>query len=387
MATLTRTMTYAELVAAIAANGLNKGESITISDYQTVHTIPETTDTNTGEIEPLLVTAISNNELKPEAYSVAFPDDIIYYCPDNDQTMVPGCTKGYIYRRIDTKQNNDFPFDFRQVKFRRWQIDVPNWDDTAEYSKMSVVKRPTGTTAEQLEIYVSLVDSNTNHVITDTAYWRRFEFDNLTYISPTETAWDRSEDYTFVIPCSELYQDYHFFADGDYTTCYSNKLESPLNNLIENSNSVVFGDNFYSNSIGANFSSNSIGGNFFSNRIRGSFTYNSIGGNFYYNSIGAGFYSNSIGGSFTYNSIGADFYYNSIGNNFYSNSIGDNFYSNSIGDNFNSNNLSDNVNSIDFTAVAELYSKTYSHQIISKSTGGCVILWYDAAGAEQKTVI
>lgn len=369
MATLTRTMTYAELVAAIAANGLNKGESITISDYQTVHTIPNTSDTNTGDVEPLLVTAISNNELKPEAYSVAFPDDIIYYCPDNDQTMVPGCTKGYIYRRIDTKQNNDFPFDFRQVKFRRWQIDVPNWDDATEYSKMNVVKRPTGTTEQQLELYISLVDSNTNHVVTDAAYWRRFEFNNLTYISPTETAWDRSDEYTFVIPCSELYQDYHFFADGDYTTCYSNKLESPLNNLIENSNSVVFGDNFYSNSIGAYFINNSIGANFFSNIIGANFGSNSIGDNFFYNSIGAYFSSNSIGGYFNYNSIGAD------------------FFSNIIGAGFSYNNSSDNINNTDFTAVAELYGKSYAHQIIGKASGGCVIIWYDNTGEQQTIVI
>ncbi len=398
-------MTYAQLVAAISAGTLNKGESITISDYQTVHTIPNTEDTNTGEIEPLLVTAISNNELKPEAYSVAFPDDIIYYCPDNDQSMVPGCTKGYIYRRIDTKQNNDFPFDFRQVKFRRWQIDVPNWDDAAEYSKMSVVKRPTGTAAQQLEVYISLVDSNTNHVVTDAAYWRRFEFDNLTYISPTETAWDRSDEYTFVIPCSELYQDYHFFADGDYTTCYSNKLESPLNNLIENSNSVVFGANFSYNSIGAlfsfnsivgNFHSNSIGVYFHSNSIGAEFNSNSIGDNFSSNSIGANCYCNSIEANCTNNSIGAEFnsnsivgpfYSNSIGANFYANSIGGGFSSNSIGADFYFNNLSDNVNTVDFTSVIELYNKSYAHQIISKQDGGCVVIWYDDTGDQVKIVI
>lgn len=351
MATLTRDLTYAQLVAAIAAGELNEGEGIWITDYQTVHTILNTSDTNTGEIEPLFVTAISNNELKPEAYSVAYPDDVIYYCPENDQTMVPGCTKGYIYRRVDTKQSNDFPFDFRQVKFRRWQIDVPNWDNATEYSKMSVVKRPTGTAQEQLEVYISLVDSNTNHAVTDSAYWRRFEFDNLAYVSPSESSWDRSDNIDFIIPCTALYQDYHFFATGDYSSCYSNKLESPKNNLIENSNTVVFGGGFYSNSIGANFG------------------FNSIGGGFNSNSIGAGFNSNSIGVNFSFNSIGANFSFNSIGANFYN------------------NNSVDNVTSIDFTAVAELYNKTYAHQVIGKEDGGCVVIWYDDAGDQQKIVI
>ena len=384
MATLTRTMTYAELVAAITAGTLNKGESITISDYQTAHTIPNTTDTNTGDIEPLLVTAISNNELKPEAYSVAYPDDIIYYSPDNDQAMVPGCTKGYIYRRIDTKQSNDFPFDFRQVKFRRWQIDVPNWDDATEYSRLSVVKRPTGTAGQQLEVYISLVDSNTNHVVTDTAYWRRFEFDNLTYISPTETAWDRSDEYTFTIPCSSLYQDYHFFADGDYSTCYSNKLESPKNNLIEQSNTVVFGANFYSNSIGANFHSNSTGADFAYNSIGTNFNYNSTGANFNYNSIGANFNYNSTGANFNYNSIGTGFNYNSTGANFNYNSTGADFAYNSIGTGFNYNSTGANFNynsigtgfnnvvgsatGVDFTAASHVYAQ-YTCTLFKRADG------------------
>lgn len=262
MATLTRDLTYAQLVAAIAAGELNEGEGIWITDYQTVHTIPNTSDTNTGEIEPLLVTAISNNELKPEAYSVAFPDDVIYYNPTNDQTMVPGCTKGYIYRRVDTKQSNDFPFDFRQVKFRRWQINATNWNSATQYSKLSVVKRTTGTTAQQLEVYISLVGSNINHVVTDAAYWRRFEFDNLTYISPTPTVWDRTDEDEFAIPCTGLYMDYHFFADGNYLYCYSNKLESPNSNLIISNNTVIFGSGFTNNNIGANFRQNTIANNF-----------------------------------------------------------------------------------------------------------------------------
>jgi hypothetical protein len=346
MATLTRDLTYAQLVAAIAAGELNEGEGIWITDYQTVHTIPNTSDTNTGEIEPLLVTAISNNELKPEAYSVAFPDDVIYYNPTNDQTMVPGCTKGYIYRRVDTKQSNDFPFDFRQVKFRRWQIDVPNWDNATEYSKMSVVKRPTGTAEEQLEVYISLVDSNTNNAVTNEAFWRRFEFDNLSYISPTANSWDRSDEYTFIIPCSALYQDYHFFADGDYyATCYSNKLASPNENLIKNTNTVIFGANFTYNSISTNFTSNSIGDNFTLNSIGAYFTHNSIGADFYSNNIGTNFYFNSIGANFYSNGIGDEFYSNIIGTDFTYNSIGAYFSYNSIGAYFSNNSISNNFNS------------------------------------------
>ena len=87
---------WANLIELMNNNQLIPGAKYLITDYQTVHTIPNTEDTNTGEVEPLLVTAISANELAPEAYSALFPDDVIYYSPTNDQTMVPGCTKGYI---------------------------------------------------------------------------------------------------------------------------------------------------------------------------------------------------------------------------------------------------------------------------------------------------
>ena len=95
-------VTYAQLAALISGSDLIQGRQYLITDYQTVHTIPGTADTNTGSTEPLIVTAISVNELSPIAYSTTYPDDIIHYSPVNDLSAVPGCTKGHIYRRIDT---------------------------------------------------------------------------------------------------------------------------------------------------------------------------------------------------------------------------------------------------------------------------------------------
>ena len=374
-------ITYEQLAAAIAASTLTPGAKYLITDYQTVHTIPETSDTNTGEVEPLLVTAISANELAPEAYSALFPDDVIYYSPTNDQAMVPGCTKGYIYRRVDTKQNNDIPFDFRQVKFRRWQISQPTWDAATTYTKGAVVKSTTDDT-----LWMSLQDNNLNNTPSDTADWRQFEWDNLSYVSPSENNWYIVNDnIQIIVTCTALYQDYKIWANAaDYTSAFSNKIDTPLISIIGNTNTVIFGADFYGNSVGANFSNNSIGANFnsnsvgayFSNNSIGTgFSYNSIGANFrnnsigayfYGNSVGADFYNNSIGadfnnnsvgvyfggnfieGSFVNNSIGADFHHNSIGAyfyknfivaRFYDNSIGTNFYENSIGDNFSYNSV------------------------------------------------
>ena len=341
-------ITYDQLTAAISGSTLIPGAKYLITDYQTVHIIPNTEDINTGEVEPLLITAISANKLAPEAYSALFPDDVIYYSPTNDQDIVPSCTKGYIYRRVDTKQNNDIPFDFRQVKFRRWQISQPTWDEATTYEKGAVVKSTVDGT-----LWVSLVAGNLNNDTSNDAYWRQFEWDNLSYVSPRENEWLIVEDtFQIMLTCTALYQDYKMWAnDADYATAFSNKIDTPLSGLIENTNTVIFGANFNSNAIGADFGNNSIGANFF------------------YNSIGANFIGNSIGDGFNRNSIGADFYYNFIGANFYYNST------------------SANIQSKDLSAVTELYNKQYPHELIATDGGGVLIRWYNNTGVQQTQFI
>ena len=297
--------------------------------------------------------------------------------------MVVGCTKGYIYRRVDTKQNNDIPFDFRQVKFRRWQISQPTWSGATTYTKYAVVKSTTDTT-----LWMSLHDSNLNHATSDTAYWRQFEWDNLSYVSPFENQWYIVDSaFQIILTCTTLYQDYKMWAnDAYYTLAHSNKIECLLSNIIEYSNTVIFGGGFFSNSIGAGFNYNSIGTNFYGNSIGADFNYNSIGADFNYNSIGAGFYSNSIGTNFYGNSIGADFNYNCVEAGFYGNSIGANFRGNSIGAGFNSNSTSANI-SKDLSAVTELYNKDYLHELIATDGGGVLIRWYNSSGVQQTQFI
>ena len=335
--------TYAELSTMIAGSGsLVAGAKYLISDYASVHTIPSTTDTNTPTAEPLVVTAISSNEFAPIAYSPSFPNDVIYYEFTSDQAVVAGCTKGYIYRRVDTIQNNDIPFDFRSVKFRRWQISASLSDTTgaiADYTAGQVVLKTGGA-----QLYIKL-NAKTAVLFTDTGSWKRFEWDNLTYVSPTATNWGININLT--IPCSALYTDYLMFQS--YPTYHSNTIMGVGVNLLVNCNNVIFGAGFTSNSIGANFYNNSIDANFTSNSIGANFYNNSIGATFSYNSIGAGFTYNFIGAGFISNSIGANFYNNSIGANFTSNSIGAGFYNNSIGAGFSG-----------FTIIASFQSNTVS---------------------------
>jgi len=130
-------VTYAELAALISGSDLIQGRQYLITDYRTVHTIPNTVDTNTGTLEPLIVTALSTTDLEPVAYSTTHKDDIVYYDPVNN-SKVNGSTKGCIYRRIDTVNNSDIPFDWREVKFRRWQIDVDTVFDIGDTTRSAI---------------------------------------------------------------------------------------------------------------------------------------------------------------------------------------------------------------------------------------------------------
>ena len=160
-------VTYTEITALIGSNTLVPGQKYLITDYQTVHTIPTTVDTNTGPIEPLIVTALSVNELEPIAYSTLHPEDIIYYDVENNLTRVPGCTKGHILRRIDTLQNNDIPTDWRYVKYRRYALNVTNtYDVGTSYARGAVVIDGVGDT-----IYVSMVSSNIGNALSDKTKW------------------------------------------------------------------------------------------------------------------------------------------------------------------------------------------------------------------------
>ena len=132
-------------------------------DYQTIHIIPNTSAINVGATEPIIITATSSSTIDCIVQSLSYPKDIIYYSITNNNSIVNGSTKGYIYRRIDTVQNNDLPFDFREVKFRRWQLNVTTQDATgavSNYTTGDVVKK-TSTN----EIYIKSINANNVDIV------------------------------------------------------------------------------------------------------------------------------------------------------------------------------------------------------------------------------
>lgn len=135
---------YADLVTAIGASTLRKGQYYRITDFQTTHNIVGSSPVtlNTGAVEPLIVFAIAANKLSPIAYSETWPGDIIYYTTAN--TAQSGASKGVILRRIDTVVNVDVCNDFRNVKYRRWALAPAAWSASTAYPHAAVVQYTDG---------------------------------------------------------------------------------------------------------------------------------------------------------------------------------------------------------------------------------------------------
>ncbi|AFF28097.1 gp99 [Sphingomonas phage PAU] len=114
-------ITYNDLIAKINNSILARNKRYRIIDYKTVSDWSDGVTSLTLEsdqIEPLIVLATSVNTLAPIAYSESFPDDVIYYNVSNDSSssLYYGCTTGHITKRIDTINNSEYDFDFRNMK-------------------------------------------------------------------------------------------------------------------------------------------------------------------------------------------------------------------------------------------------------------------------------
>ena len=389
-------VTYAELAALISGSDLIQGRQYLITDYQTVHTIPGTADTNTGITEPLIVTAISTNDLEPVAYSTVYKDDIVYYDHVNN-SKVNGSTKGCIYRRIDTLNNSDIPFDWRAVKFRRWQIDVDTvFDIGATYALGDVILDANNTT-----IWISLINGNIGNTPTDIdGYWRKFEWDNLEYVSHSSVSMilNTLVPQPITIPVTANYQDilsitsatrvtmsYKRYSGLDIlasnNSCFGDLLDTTINcttNFRNNHiNDITYSDInvtlFYNNSIQA-FSRNVIREEFYENSLY-TFTHNHVLYTFRFNSFRKFDYNYCNGVDFTTNKQGST---QGISKNIFNSMISSNHMDKIGGDNFTFNEFhrGADVNNISFLSATHVF-ENYTTQTIQRSNNTLRLSYVD----------
>ena len=127
-------VTYDQLVNLIQSSELREGLHYLLSDFRTKFNIylgaVASEDIHQGNVEPLLLTAISRNKLSPVAHSATYPKDIIRYdvtsslCEDGITTR-----PGTITFRMD-EYGNEAYCDVRNAGSYRIPLIAPAWDDT-----------------------------------------------------------------------------------------------------------------------------------------------------------------------------------------------------------------------------------------------------------------
>lgn len=121
-------LTGAQLDAKIAAESLVIGKQYLQTDFVSKGIIEGTGRVFTGEIEPLIFTAVSSSKLGAICKSVVFPSDVIEIDLE-DKICEDAVTArmGKITFRQD-KNGNSTPYDFRAVKFERFIPDCAAWE-------------------------------------------------------------------------------------------------------------------------------------------------------------------------------------------------------------------------------------------------------------------
>ena len=316
---------------------------------------------------------------------------------DNDNTKYAWADttngKGVIYRMIDEWQN-DCPYDFKNVQFRRYWA---NGINTAKPGNpKDIILQGYYSTSSNADTFTEGIDTNDylflftftrlnnisenyakgsvtqSNVLDESIQTEGFDTDagkrcSNNILKPTETVLvvDTKKYMTFVLlnnvfitikrRAAKVYQPP--FDNTLGSNCYTNSFG---NGCYGNS----FGNNCYGNSFGNNCSTNSFGNNCYTNSFGNDCHGNSFGNNCYGNSFGNYCVINSFENDCYRNSFGNGCSGNSFGNNCYGNSFEDDCYINSFGNNFQYNTLGNGIQHVEITT-----DKIYHTQILNGTKG------------------
>ena len=405
-------LTYNELKELRDNSKLKPSQYYRITDFvTTVANDPEAR--SAGHAFDIIVLASEKNKLQEECYAIQHEGDTyfancnlagwkIWYCLDNDTTKYAWADtangKGVIYRMIDEWQN-DCPYDFKNVQFKRYWANGINITKNEGEPKDIILQGYYGT-ASNTDIFTEGVDTNDylfcftftrlnnisvdylkgsviqSNVLDESIQTEGFDINlgnrcSNNILKPTETdlVVDTKKYITFIllnnvfitvkIDGYEVYQP--SFDNTLGASCVNNTFGSNVYGLLFLSRCVnnTFGNNCYGNSFGNNCYSNSFGYN-----CNG----NSFGNDCESNSFGNFCYDNSFGNSCTYNlfssncngnSFGNSCYHNSFGNYYINNSFGNHCYQNTFGNYCHSNTFGNECSSNSFGNVC--YSNSFGN--------------------------
>jgi len=403
-------ITYQALRTLQDGSGLTPGGYYLITDFKTCYDQPDydlngsptfsASNYKVSEENPILVFAISANELAANAYQPNYPKDEIKYDISFNATEVTG---GTAYGRITYRKDengNAFEYDFREVLFKRYDVYV---SEQVYDGLVSITENIAGTYSNGQEVITGVVigvvtgvDTNfsfatgsvvgvlniDNDTIVD--YYEVLEVldaNNMVVTGHTivEASNTRLVDSNLLEGMSWKQNNiisstasYEYITFGDISQCFSNTTTTTdtytvwdertfllPNNVFKGENTYrdnSFGHGFRNNTFNTSCDSNRIGGSFYNNIIDNDFDNNIINDDFYNNIMKCDFQRNIINGQFydnhfgdedgdedfDYNIIQASFYRNFyIGaNDFEYNTIKGDFYENIILSRFSRNTLS-----------------------------------------------
>lgn len=122
-------ITHAALLNLKVNNNLQRGEFYRITDFATKYDLPDyvnaftrvsPTVLQTEAVSPLIVFALSSNQLQLEAFDVAYPKDIVHYELEYTTPVGGHATLGRIIYRKD-EFHNETDYDHRRIKFKRYK--------------------------------------------------------------------------------------------------------------------------------------------------------------------------------------------------------------------------------------------------------------------------
>lgn len=407
------TYTYAQLQARVAGNLLVKGQRYIISDFRTKHGIPYSTATNTGTIEPLMLTAMSANTFNSQVQSTVFPQDVIFY--EFVDSTTAGGDRGRIYYRKSTDTLIETAYDWRNVKFRRWFSRTINYgalvgtfkknetitggtsgatarivSDAAGVLTLKIVdgsfqaaETITGATSGATATVAAVADTATADNVYETGglYQDVYTFGNsasaagfyacsIAAITPFGIA-------TYGAPTNYL-NNITFGAAGSYINIGNDSFNNSIgagtdlfvtepafiNNVIGDTAKTVdllreFKNNIIDSlfqivEMGIQTQNNLIGSAFNGVKNYPVFTNNTIADNFVANVIGAIFDNNITLGAFTANIVQSLCSDNTFGADFQFNKIGNRFTNNTVGATFELNVIGDSCDNNIFGADSSL---------------------------------
>ena len=415
-------ITWADLKAKRDAGELIPGVQYRITDYNCTTVQADTK--SAGHQFDIIVTADSTNKLNEVARAIQHEGDTyfsncnlaawkIWYCLDNDTSRFAWADatngKGVIYRMID-EYNNDCPYDFKNIQFKRYKIAAAKSSDlVGTYLGVE----------DNSDIGIS-IDSNDSKMFYTFSYLG--ELNDLRDYSG-EVLQDASivgntlkpdvespygvynnsikQFYDNNITSEETIQSLNSIVfltlivneDGVYYGCYSNSFGNGChsNSFGNECYSNSFGNKCHSNSFGDGCSGNSFGDSCSNNSFGYGYSNNSFGNNCYGNSFGQGCSNNSFGNYYSNNSFGNNCFNNSFGYGS-NNSFGNNCSHNKLNDHYQYNKFENGVQYVEFSGngTSSAYVQNYhikqgmkftssTKRIITAKTG----LTYELSVAKQ----